>query len=168
MTALARPLALIGFMGSGKSVAGSRLAKRLDRQFLDLDEVIAAAAGMPVADILRRLGETPFRRMELEHLPDVLLPGAVAALGGGTPARDASWDYVGRHARTVWLDAPLEECWRRVGGDPGRPLAAERGRFELLYQARRDRYAEADDRVDAGQPLEAVVEDLARLCAPSR
>jgi shikimate kinase len=89
----------------------------------------------------------------------------VAALGGGTPMIDACWALVRQRSIVVWLDAPLDVLWERVDGGRGRPLIEGRSRAEVeaLFQSRLRRYAEANHRIDAGLPLERVVDFVARL-----
>lgn len=77
---------LIGYMGSGKSTLGRRLAEMLEMQFFDLDRVVEKMEDQTIADIIRSAGEDDFRKREqavLHRLLDVL-PCVVAA-GGGTP-----------------------------------------------------------------------------------
>jgi shikimate kinase len=159
-----RPIALLGFMGSGKTTAGRALAERLDLDFTDLDTEIEESAGMTVAEIFDREGEPAFRRLEGAHLGDVLLPNSVVALGGGTVVDDRNWALVRAHARSIWLDAPAAALWDRVGDMRGRPLVSDRLSFEALLAARRSRYAQADIRVDASRPFDEVVEQLVTLC----
>ncbi len=59
-----RNLILTGFMGTGKSTVGRRVAEQLGRPFVDMDELIAARAGMSIPEIFARMGEPAFRQME--------------------------------------------------------------------------------------------------------
>jgi shikimate kinase len=152
-------------MGSGKTTVGRGVAERTGARFHDLDTMIEEAAGRPIPEIFTALGEPEFRRLEAEVLPWALEPGAVAALGGGTPMIDACWALVRQRSIVVWLDAPLDVLWERVDGGRGRPLIEGRSRAEVeaLFQSRLRRYAEANHRIDAGLPLERVVDFVARL-----
>src|SRR4051812_8462078 len=77
---------LVGMMGSGKSTVGKRLAARLDRPFVDLDERIETEAGRSIGDIFERDGEPAFRALESRVLARVADgPDAVVATGGGAP-----------------------------------------------------------------------------------
>jgi shikimate kinase len=162
---LARPIALVGFMGSGKTTAGRALAERLGYDFADLDVEIETATHNTVAEIFERDGEPAFRKLEGAHLTAVLLPDTVAALGGGTIVDDDNWATVRTRATSVWLDAPVKVLWERVAGIPGRPLANDRAAFEIHHAPRRPRYAEADARVDASRSLPEVIDQLVKLCA---
>src|SRR5258705_13993745 len=77
-------ICLYGPHGSGKSTVGKVLAKKLDLSFVDLDIIIEQKAGMPISQIMARLGEPAFRDKESAALQDVLDgEGQIVALGGG-------------------------------------------------------------------------------------
>jgi shikimate kinase len=78
-------LALLGFMGSGKTTVGRLVAGRLQTPHRDLDSMIEESAGMTIAQLFVARGEAAFRALESELLPAALEPGVVASLGGGTP-----------------------------------------------------------------------------------
>ena len=87
MTAAA--IALIGPMGAGKTSVGRRLAKHLDRRFVDTDAVIAAEHG-PVPHLFATVGEGAFRAIERAVVHRELLTGGVVALGGGAVLDEAT------------------------------------------------------------------------------
>ena len=152
-------LYLIGFMGAGKSAAARELAQRWGVEQVDLDAAIAARAGRSIAEIFASEGEPTFRELETRELQATRAP--IVACGGGLPLKRANREWMRLHGRSVWLDAPLATLRRRVESAADRPLWKPdqlRGR----YQLRRARYALADDRVDAGAPLEQVVDELDR------
>lgn len=78
----ARTIALIGPMGAGKTSVGRRLAKHLERRFVDTDAVIAGEHG-PIPQLFSTLGEPGFRAIERDVVQRELRSGAVVALGGG-------------------------------------------------------------------------------------
>src|SRR5207245_4318204 len=80
-----RTLALIGFMGAGKTVVGALVAQRGGANFHDLDLMIEDEAGMAISDLFATRSEAAFRAIESELLPKALEPGSVVARGGGTP-----------------------------------------------------------------------------------
>ena len=130
-------VALIGFMGAGKST----VARALGAGSADVDEVIAAREGRSVQEIFEREGEAAFRELEervtLELLDDPEL--RTVALGGGAIRSAAVRDALG-DARVVWLDVEVDEAWQRVSGNESRPLARDPERFEELYEQRRPQY----------------------------
>ncbi|TAN34430.1 hypothetical protein EPN29_03440 [bacterium] len=165
-SALARkPLALLGFMGSGKTVVGALVAARAGARFHDLDLMIEQEAGMTIADIFATRTEAAFRALEKELLPKALTPGSVVALGGGTLIDDANWRLVATQSMTVYLEVPFQAMWGRVHAQSGRPLIAGRSRDEIeaLFERRRPRYEESSCRVDGDRPAEVVAAEVMRL-----
>jgi shikimate kinase len=152
-------------MGSGKSSVAFAAAAVTGRMAIDLDRVIEHSAGCSIARIWEGEGEAGFRRRELAALREQLVGPVVVALGGGALSEDAAWDLVKETACSIWLDAPLDLLWQRAGEDPSRPLAQDRGAFELLFESRRARYSECDHRLDARRPVVELAEEVARLCA---
>lgn len=117
---------LIGFMGSGKSYTGKRLAAALGCDFYDLDALMEANEGGSVARIFEEKGETYFRELERQTLHETSKwERAVVACGGGTPCFFDNMDWMNAQGITVWLDPPAEWVLRRVQRKPHkRPLLA--------------------------------------------
>ena len=166
----ARAVFLVGFMGAGKSCVGKALALLLGWQFIDLDARIESRHACSIADIFRRRGEAEFRRLESEELARVMTEleaaAAVVALGGGAFVQPANFETLRRSsACSVFLDAPVEELWRRARAvDGARPLAFSENHFRQLYAARRPRYMEADYCVQTGsRKVEEVAAQIAVL-----
>ena len=152
-------------MGAGKTVVGALVAERAHAKFHDLDLMIEDMAGMAISDIFATRSEAAFRKIESELLPKALEPGAVAALGGGTPIDDANWRVIRERAMTVYLQASFEIMWVRINDFGERPLAARLSRPELekLLEYRRPRYEQADHTVDANRPLDVVATEVLNL-----
>jgi shikimate kinase/3-dehydroquinate synthase len=170
--ALDRHLALIGFMGAGKSTLGAEVAGRLGRRFVDLDRELEESSGRSVPELFESLGEPGFRALEAEHTIGALLRErpAVLALGGGAVETPEVREAIGEHALTVLLDVDPETAWERVrGGD--RPLARDEERFRALHAERQPLYrecasavaADADDIVLAAGGIKVEDNSLARL-----
>jgi shikimate kinase len=162
-----RMILLVGFMGSGKSTVGRALSQRLGRRFEDLDARIEARERRSIAEIFRDSGEAAFREAETTALGELLreVDPLVAALGGGAMAQSANVDAIRNSGATVvWLDAPVEELWRRCAADDGiRPLMQEPNQFRQLYEARRTFYMRAGVHVDtAGRQHDEVAVEIAR------
>ena len=109
--------------------------------------------------------EAAFRAIEKETLPRILVPGAVAALGGGTVMDDDSWRLVSERACTVYLDVPFEVIWERIRHLPGRPLILNRTKAEVedLFERRRARYEQAEHRVDGTAGASQVADEVLKL-----
>lgn len=146
----ARPVALVGFMGAGKSTLGPRLAARLQRPFLDLDEEVERAAGHPIPEIFAREGEAGFRARERAALEAALAGGdAVIATGGGIVEDEVCRRRLREAATVLWLDLRFEVARARLesAGVHRRPLVGTLGwgGVEALLAARRPLYAECAD-----------------------
>ena len=143
--ALGRHLALVGFMGAGKSTLGPAVAERLGREFASVDAIVEERAGALVADVFETRGDAAFRTLEEEAALDVLSrrPPAVVELGGGALGSDRTRGALNEHAFTVHLETTADEAWERVAAS-GRPLARDPVAFRQLYDARRPLYEAAD------------------------
>jgi shikimate kinase/3-dehydroquinate synthase len=155
------PIALSGFMGSGKTTIGQRLARQLGWPLVDLDEEVAAAFAHPLPEVFERWGEPAFRAMETRLLRQALaLPRRVVALGGGSVLDPDNRARLKERARWVHLSVPAAELLRRVGpADASRPLWNAEALLRQLA-ARAPAYAEAPERVDADGPPGEVAERI--------
>jgi shikimate kinase len=100
---------LIGFMGSGKSTLGRRLAKKISWDFMDMDKELEEQEGMPVASIFEQKGEGYFREQEsalLQKLDPAL--NMVVATGGGSPCYKDNMEVMNTKGVTVYLR--MHEC----------------------------------------------------------
>lgn len=161
-------VALVGFMGAGKSTIGRRVARELNRPFVDTDELIMAAHGA-IAEIFAREGAQAFRRYEREAVGAALAgEPAVVALGGGALTHEPTRALVAGNARRIYLYAPaavLAQRLRRsrtvrpvLGGEPTAALVRE------LLAAREPAYREAEITVRcAGRSRSAVAREIASL-----
>jgi shikimate kinase len=155
------PIFLVGFMGAGKTAVGRALARHLEYDFLDLDELIAARAGKSVQQIFAELGEAAFRRLESEAIQSCRgMVRAVIALGGGAYVSEENRTSVRTIGKSIWLDCPLEICLMRIAGDRSRPLLGDVDDMRALLAQRCAAYARADYCVQAGEfsPEELAIE----------
>jgi shikimate kinase len=147
-------VALVGFMGAGKTSVGRQLAEALDLPFVDLDERIQEREQASISKLFETRGEPGFRRAEWAALEGVLEEGpSVLACGGGTPCQEGAMELLMTWGRTVFLDVSLENLAQREL--TGRPLWGEQA--SALYASRRPVYEQAHIRLDASQPLSGVV-----------
>ncbi len=162
-------IALVGFMGSGKSTVGRLLAERLGWTFVDLDEEIERRSGMSIAETFEREGEPKFRDLEHEALLDQLHlarhgRARIVALGGGAFADVRNREAMDVSGVSVWLECPVERMWNRVSGGSDRPLARRWEDFERLYESRAPYYRRADFTVPAAAEAPAeIVEAILKL-----
>jgi shikimate kinase/3-dehydroquinate synthase len=160
---------LVGFMGSGKSTVGPHLAQRMDRPFVDLDDVIEAEAGRSVTEIFSSEGEAGFREREARCLERALQRGgSVVAVGGGAPMRDENWVRIRDGNCVVALIAEPHELARRLNGSTDRPML-QPGAPPVIAQLlprRLPRYLEADvvittDGIDPAEIAQQIHDRLA-------
>jgi len=157
---------LVGFMGSGKTSVGQELARRLHWDFVDLDARIESREHKSIPDIFRQDGESAFRTAEtsaLRELTGSLQRDSVVSLGGGAFAQAMNRDLV--HGwPTVFLDAPVDELWRRSSEDPiVRPLRKDREQFWRLHAERLPHYRQATITVvTSGRDIPSICGEIER------
>jgi 3-dehydroquinate synthetase/shikimate kinase len=146
--ALDRHIALIGFMGAGKTTFGRVAAQVLGRRFIDLDRELERSLQQTIRELFEQRGEAEFRLLEREATLSALCNErpAVIALGGGAVETPSLLRTLREQALTVLVEVEPGTAWARVGGS-ARPLASDEERFHELFERRRPLYAEAADAV---------------------
>ena len=143
-----RNLALIGFMGTGKSCAGRLAAETMHYTFLDTDHVIEARAGKSINDIFQQDGEPAFRDWERRIVEELTRRNrTVIATGGGLPIGEGNLASLKTHALVVCLWASPETIWERVRAHAHRPLLNEGdpiAKIRELLAVREPHYRQAD------------------------
>jgi shikimate kinase len=161
---------LVGFMGAGKSSCGRLLARRLNRCFVETDDMIVSHDGRSIPEIFQAEGEARFRALEADALEALRLKsGDVIATGGGFACREGRMEVLRELGTVVWLAGDLGQLYeraRRLGQRPmldGRPYEA----IEALYREREPYYRKADLMVDtvAQTPDQVVARILSSLRA---
>ncbi len=141
-------LALIGFMGAGKSSVGHAVADRLRFDFLDTDELIESQAGKSIAELFAEAGEPAFRERERQVVQQLSQrTRTVIATGGGLPASAQNLADLRAHSLVVYLWASPEMLWERVRFQAHRPLLHDPdplARIRTLLTARDPFYRQAD------------------------
>lgn len=117
-------IALIGFMGTGKTAVGQLLAKKLGRRFFELDLLIEQKARKSIPDIFQQDGEITFRELEIEVTKEVSKDkNLVIACGGGIVLNKINIDRLRQQSRIVYLTASPGVILERVANEEGqRPL----------------------------------------------
>lgn len=140
-------IVLVGFMGSGKSTIGRRLAKRLGFQFLDTDHLVVERSGKEIPRIFAEQGEAAFRELETSVLNSLShLHRCVIATGGGAVVRETNRAIMRQLGFVVGLTAAEEIIFERVSRNNKRPLLHTedpRGTLSRLLGDRREAYREA-------------------------
>ena len=141
-------LALIGFMGTGKSSVGRLVAEQLHFDYLDTDELIQSRASRTIADIFKKDGEPAFRKLEQQLVSELAArKRTVIATGGGLPTDPVNLASLKTHALIVCLWASPEKIWERVRNQTHRPLLCDPNpklKIRELLAAREPFYRQAD------------------------
>ncbi|MCB1538456.1 MAG: shikimate kinase [Rhodospirillales bacterium] len=174
---LARPVVLIGMMGSGKSQLGRKLARALALPFSDADTAFEQAQGCRIADFFAQHGEDAFRKQEAQVMDRLLDAEArVIAAGGGIVATPEMRDALRRRACAVWLTASPETLAARCaestarpllnGGDPVAILRALMEKRAAWYEESAQ-FAVSTDRACGDDALNAIIAGLNAWMAAS-
>ena len=125
---------IIGFMGSGKSTAGKKLASLMGWTFVDLDKNIEEFAGKSIPEIFGQDGESSFRQIEAKILRSLdSLKHTVISTGGGTPCYDDNMEFMLGTGLTLYLKLTPGQLKSRLSKSKGeRPLIKDLGSAELL------------------------------------
>ena len=171
-----RNIALVGFMGVGKSTVGQILASVLNFEFIDTDRIIETQTGRRIAEIFAQDGEPAFRAMETETVRELEdRSRLVISTGGGLIVNPVNLASLRQHALIVCLWASPAVIYERVRHQSHRPLLqAEdpQARIAELLDARRPAYQEADilvgvDFRGAGDTARHVANSFRRLQSES-
>jgi len=142
----AAPIFLVGMTGAGKSTIGRLLARRLEREFIDLDHTLEARCGVRIADIFEIEGEAGFRRREALLLDECTQRrNIVLATGGGAVLLPENRRRLRTRGTVVYLRVALTELHRRLEYDRARPLlqtADLQERIRSLLEYREPLYTE--------------------------
>jgi shikimate kinase len=148
-------------MGAGKTTVARAVGRRIGWRVEDIDDRIEARERRTVSTIFAREGEPYFRQAERAVLGELMGErNVVIATGGGTFVDPDNRAVMLSDGAVAWLDVPLSRVIERVPVDGRRPLAADRVQMEQLYAHRRAAYALAHVRIDAGGPVDEVVERI--------
>jgi shikimate kinase len=141
-------LALIGFMGTGKTSVGRLVADLLRFDYVDTDELIQAGTGRTIADIFQADGEPAFRALEEKIVGELATrTGTVIATGGGLPVNPHNLASLKTHSLIICLWASPEKIWEHVRHQSHRPLLHDpnpQAKIRELLAAREPFYKQAD------------------------
>lgn len=154
-------IVLIGPPAAGKSKVGKKLAKLLDKAFVDTDAIVVRDHG-PIAQIFAEHGEPYFRQLERAAVREALTQDAIISFGGGAVLDPETQRDLERHV-VVLLDVDAASVEDRIALDGKRPLVPDIESWKALVEARRPLYERlADRRIDsANRPREEIARALA-------
>lgn len=164
-------IALIGFMGVGKTTAGKALAERLNREFIETDAMIERKAGRSISEIFQQDGEIAFREMEIEVAKEVSQrERVVIACGGGIVLNQISIDRLRQKSKIVYLTASPAIILKRVlNSVEERPLlkaSDKSSEIRKLLKLREPFYERAADikidtsQLDVNSAVERIISEL--------
>jgi len=157
LNALDRHVALIGFMGAGKTTLGRLFAERIDRRLIDVDRELEGRVQLSLGQFFAKRGETEFRIIEASCVREAVnrTPPSVLALGGGAVKSPEARDALARQTLAILVDVDVDTAWARVRGTD-RPLAQDEGSFRKLYADRQPLYREVADAVVQSGDVDGV------------
>jgi shikimate kinase len=125
---------IVGYMGSGKTTVGKRLAESLSLAFVDLDACIEQKYGKTVSALFAEKGEDGFREIERQSLREAAeIDDAVISTGGGTPCFFDNMEVMNRAGVTIYLKTHPEDIALHLRGSKTvRPLIAGKTEEELV------------------------------------
>lgn len=161
-------IVLIGYRGTGKSVVGRLLARRLNMAYMGMDDEIVRRAGIPIPQIVEKLGWSGFRDMESQVARDLAgQDNLIIDTGGGVIERPENIQALRTNGWICWLKASVPTIVRRIQGDDQRPALTEGRSFtdevaEVLAKRKSKYQSAAQQAVDTDaltpkQICEAIV-----------
>lgn len=168
-----KKIALIGFMGCGKSTIGPLLADKIGWHFLDMDKIIEAQTGRRIPEIFEEQGETAFRDHETAALKSLAIKEKlVLACGGGIVLREENVSFLRDNFQVVYLDLPLEKLKERLlrsrhrrplieVEEPEQRVEELYGFREILYRNAAHRILTVDSDASAAYNSELLLNSLA-------
>ena len=165
---MARRVVLTGFMGTGKTAVGRRLAERLGWPLIDTDALLEERLGMSIAEVFTQHGEPYFRQQEQAVLAEAArMDKVVVATGGGALLSEENRALFDANSLVVCLTATPEEIIKRLDGDASRPLLAGEdrlGRVRTLQAERAPQYAAIPCHIDTtGRAVDEIAEEILAL-----
>ncbi len=164
-------IVLVGFMGTGKTAVGARLAEMLRMEVVDIDDIIEEDSGMVISRIVAEMGGEHFRDLECKAVEKACkLNHHIISPGGGVVVRDKNIQNLKRTGLIFCLDATPEVIWQRVSHETHRPLLQVEdpiGRIREMLIERKPLYDKAEYRIDTSQltveqTAEKIVENFRR------
>lgn len=162
-------IVLTGFMGTGKTEVGRKLARLLDLRLIDIDTEIENSEQMSINDIFKKFGEPRFREIETEMVRKVSMKkNVIVSTGGGVVLKDENMSALRQNGLVICLNAGPETIFKRLQDNSDRPLLRVGNPLEKireLLDIRRPCYEKADIMIDTdnktpSQIAEEIIEQI--------
>ena len=159
-------IVLCGFMGSGKTTVGRKLARLTGLSFVDADQYLEAQEGKKISDIFAEHGEAYFRDRETAYIRALSQrEGIVLSLGGGAVLRPENVQAVRETGLLIHLDTPFYRIVKNLSYSNTRPLLDrpdKQAETRRLYNARKTIYHHAADVPVRSPKLSEVLEKVVK------
>jgi len=156
-------IVLIGMRGSGKTVVGRLVARRLGKRFVEMDEMIVQRMGLTIPEIVEKYGWDRFREVEAEVCHEVAgMDEGVNATGGGVGTREGNIREFKKTGKVFWLKVSVDTLLERIGDDPSRPSLTGKSRRQDMESVMKERVSLYDGAADFAVETEGKTpEDIA-------
>ncbi len=165
-------IVLTGFMGTGKTEVGKKLAEKIGYDFIDTDELIEKKTLMKISDIFENFGETYFRKIESALVDEVSrLDRKVISTGGGVVLKKENMNVLSKNGAIINLSALAETIYSRLKGKNDRPLLIKAdvpGEIKKLLEIRKEYYDRCDlslatDNLSVDETVQKILEYLKQV-----
>ncbi|MBI2074561.1 MAG: shikimate kinase [Candidatus Levybacteria bacterium] len=135
-------IVLIGMRGSGKTTVAKILAQKLQKKYVETDELIVQKMGMSIPKIIANHDWNYFRDIESEVIIEISKKdNSVISTGGGVVVRPENIRALKKHGKLFWLQVSVNTLLKRIGDDQNRPsLTGKKSRKEDMEETLKQRY----------------------------
>lgn len=164
-------IVLIGMRGSGKTTIGKLLQKRLQRDLVEMDDLVVEKAGMTIPEMVASHGWEYLRNIESEMTKKIAQKNnVIISTGGGIVTREENVLHLKKNGKLFWLQAQIDTLVKRIGDDPNRPPLTDKkspsGELTDVFKHRKKQYEDAADFVinnDTKTPADTVEEIIKKI-----
>ena len=157
-------IVLCGFMGSGKTTVGRKIARLTGLNFVDADQYLEQQEGKKISEIFAEFGEAYFRDLETKYVRELCSnSGQVIALGGGAVLRPENVAAIKESGLLILLDTPFGRIVKNLSYSTNRPLLENGDKMaetRRLYQQRKEIYQKVADRIVRSPRLSETVQKV--------
>jgi len=154
---------LIGFMGSGKTTVANILAKKLNLEVIEIDQLILKKSGKSINQIFSEDGEMRFRELEIKMAKSLAKKDkCIISTGGGVVINKINIDYLKENGKIIFLKTSLSEVKKRLKNDKVRPLFKNKKFIKKMFDFRQALYEEYADLIIStdGKSVEKITYEI--------